>query len=152
MLSRKPKAILDRGASQDLWRNTLRHIPTLVGRLVYLSQLRNPNSGRYEHHGLAAVVGRSEAEKALRKSHISTFEEWLQFSLEQQKADLDLHFATMEETRREIVESWIQSESYLTLVPASIHGAERELFVSDMRALLEILKNVTGAVGPDREE
>ena len=151
MQSPKPKAILDRSAAQDLWRKTLRHIPTVVGRLAYLSQLRNPNSGRYEHHGLAAVVGRAEAEKALRSSHLAIFEEWVQFSLEEQKADLDLHFSTLDVPRREIVETWILAGTYNSLVPASVHGVERDVFLSDMRALLEILKNVTGASGPDPE-
>ncbi len=152
MAVRKQNPTLDRSASEDLWRKTLRHIPTVIGRMTYLAQLRNPNSGRYEHHGLAAVVGRNNSESALKASHLAIFDEWLQFTLEQQQADLALHLSSIEESKKDVVESWILSESYMGLVPATVHGAERDVFAADMRALLDILKNVTGAVGPDPEE
>ena len=53
----KSELKLERGAAADLWRNTLSQIPTLFGRLVYLSSLRDSNSGAYEHYGLAKVFG-----------------------------------------------------------------------------------------------
>ena len=43
----------ERGAAADVWRHTLSQIPYLYGRLAYLGSLRNANTGRYEHHGLA---------------------------------------------------------------------------------------------------
>ena len=60
MLEERPgkiNAALDRNAASDLWRNTLSQIPSVFGRLVYLASLRNANNGRYEHHGLALVLG-----------------------------------------------------------------------------------------------
>src|SRR5579864_8729114 len=82
---------LERGAAADLWRNTLSQIPSVFGRLVYLSSLRNQNTGAYEHHGLALVFGPEESNRALKKSHSQAFAEWLSFDIEQQKADLDLY-------------------------------------------------------------
>ena len=58
----------------DLWRHTLSQIPVLVGRIVYLSTLRSPITGRYEHHGLALVYGDGDAEKAIRVSHRKAFQ------------------------------------------------------------------------------
>ncbi|MDP1532609.1 MAG: hypothetical protein Q8L92_03395, partial [Rubrivivax sp.] len=46
-----------KSASDDVWRRTLRQIPTVYGRLVYLAQRRSPDSGLYEHHGLAKMFG-----------------------------------------------------------------------------------------------
>ncbi len=46
---------LERGAAADLWQRTLAQIPTLFGRLVYLCSLREQNTGRYEHFGLAQM-------------------------------------------------------------------------------------------------
>ncbi len=40
MNSIRPKQVLERGAASDLWRHTLSQIPTVFGRLVYLSSLR----------------------------------------------------------------------------------------------------------------
>ncbi len=148
----KPRAPLDRTAAHDLWRKTISQIPSVLGRLVYLSGLRNANSGRYEHHGLAAVVGLNEAEEALKISHFQAFQEWVEFRLEEQKADLDLYLGTLNEPKREVVETWILTLRSVSLLPASIHGVEREVFLSDLDALFETLKNLTGAAGPDREE
>src|SRR5260370_21275259 len=70
------KGTLERGVGADLWRNTLSRIPTLFGRLVYLSNLRSPNTGRYEHHGLALVFLESESDRELRKLHQQFLQEW----------------------------------------------------------------------------
>ena len=84
----KPMAKLERNALADLCKHTLSHIPTLVGRLVYLATLRDVNSGAYRHHGLATAFGRDEAARALRESHDATFQGWLKLSLAEKNEDL----------------------------------------------------------------
>src|SRR5947208_2864366 len=82
MAQTRSKGVLERGISSNLWRNTLSQIPSCLGKLAYLSSLRGPNSGRYEHHGLALLFGESETDKVLRKTHAETFTEWLNYSIE----------------------------------------------------------------------
>lgn len=139
----------DRSASSDLWRNTLSQIPTVFGRLVYLASLRNPNNGHYEHHGLGLVFGEDEANKALKNSHVAVFGEWLSFNLEQQKADLDLYISGLFDDRRVVVETWIRLAPYRNLVPTSVRGLERRLYLTDFEALLELLKSSTGVSAAD---
>jgi hypothetical protein len=141
MESQTSSGILERGAAADLWRNTLVEIPALFGRLVYLSALRNQNTGRYEHHGLSQIFGDEEADQALRASHEQTFAEWLCFGLEQQKADLDLYLSALGTDKRTVVETWIRLAPYRNLVPASAREVERRLYLTDLEALLELLKN-----------
>ncbi len=140
---------LKRGALSDLNRNTLVHIESVFGRLVYVSSLRNPNSGRYEHHGMALVFGEHDADRALRISHSQAFSEWLSFTLEQQKADLALYLSTLTDNKKVILETWLRLAPYRNLIPASIHGVEKRLYLSDFGILLELLKNEYGAVSPD---
>ena len=64
----KSNGALEHNAMADLWKNTLSQIPTAYGRLSYLASLRDPNSGIYRHHGLAAMFGRDESSRALRQS------------------------------------------------------------------------------------
>lgn len=135
----------DRSAAADLWRNTVSQIPTVFGRLVYLASLRNPNSGSYEHHGLALVFGEEEANKALKNSHTAVFAEWLSFNIEQQKADLDLYISGLFEDKRQVIETWLRLAPYRNLLPTSVRGVERRLYLADFTALLELLKNVSGA-------
>jgi hypothetical protein len=139
----------DRSAAADLWRNTISQIPSVFGRLVYLASLRNPNSGSYEHHGLALVFGEDEANKALKTSHSAVFAEWLSFNLEQQKADLDLYISALFEDKRVVIENWIRLAPYRNLLPASVRGVERRLYIADFTALLELFKAAYGVAVPD---
>ncbi|MGI8745289.1 MAG: hypothetical protein ACR2NN_22495 [Bryobacteraceae bacterium] len=144
------KRILERGAGSDLWRNTLSQIPSVFGRLVYLSALRNPNSARYSHHGLALMFGEEEANRALRKSHARAFHDWLSFNLERQKSDLDLYLSALFEDRKTVLEAWISLTPYRNLIPNSAKTMERRLYLADFNAILELLKNEYAAEDPDR--
>jgi len=139
----------DRSAAADLWRNIISQIPTVFGRLVYLASLRNPNNGSYEHHGLSLVFGEDEANKALKNSHSAVFAEWLSFNIEQQKADLDLYIAGLFEDKRLVVETWIRLTPYRNLLPTSVRGVERKLYISDFSALLEMFKAAHGVSALD---
>ena len=142
---------LDRGPASDLWRHTLSQIPSVFGRLVYLASLRNPNTGLYEHHGLTLVFGEDDARRAIKRSHKQIFAEWLSFNLEQQKSDLDLYLSGLLEDKRTVLRAWLKLETYRNLIPTSAKPQERRLYISDLTALLELLKNAYGAGGPDPE-
>lgn len=145
------KAALGRGPLQDLWRNTLSQIPSTFGRLVYLSSLRNQNSGRYEHHGLALIFGEDDANKALRKCHAQTFSEWLSFDIEQQKADIDLYLSALFEDKKTVLEAWSRLSPYKNLLPNSVRAIEKRLYLADFKAILDLLKNAydVSASDPD---
>jgi hypothetical protein len=137
------------GPVADLWRNTLAAIPAIYGRLVYLSGLRQANTGRYEHHGLALLFGADEAHQALRFSHVRCFREWIGFSLEQKKADLDLYLASFGSEQAAAVRAWNETRSWRNLVPGSIRGGEKKQFLADVDALMALLRNVYGVSAPD---
>jgi hypothetical protein len=100
---------------------------------------------------LSLVFGEDEANKALKNSHSAVFAEWLSFNIEQQKADLDLYIAGLFEDKRVVVETWIRLTPYKNLLPVSVRGMERKLYISDFSALLEMFKAAHGvsALDPD---
>jgi hypothetical protein len=147
----RARVMLERDPVSDLWRNTLSQIPSVFGRLVYLAAVRDPNSGRYEHHGLALVFGDNEADRALRRSHIQTFSEWLCLNLEQQKTDLVLYLSALMDERRRVIETWLRIEPFRMMIPSSATKAETELYQSDFRILLGLLKNEYGVSEPGRD-
>jgi hypothetical protein len=151
MAVERPRATLERGAVPDVWRRTLSQIETVFGRLVYLSGLRDANSGRYEHHGLALVFGEDEADQALRDSHEITFAEWLSFNLERQKADLDLYLSHLTARKRTAVDTWLRLRPYRNLVPTRSAEPERMLYLSDFEVLLDLLRNEYGVADPDSD-
>lgn len=138
-------------AAADLWQRTLSQIPSTFGRLVYLASLRDPNSGEYRHHGFAAVFGWEQAGHAMAESHDRLFAEWLSYSLEQQKGDLELYVSGLEPERRRVVETWSLIEPYRGVVPGAATALERELFLADLDALLSLMRNELGVSLPDRD-
>jgi hypothetical protein len=142
---------LDRGAASDLWRNTLARIPTMFGRLAYLTSLRDSNTGAYLHCGLAQAFGDDKASRVLKETHEQVFADWLCFTLEQQKADLDLYLSAVDGERRTIIENWIRLSPFRSMVPANVRAMERELYTADLEAILELLRAECGGVCPDRD-
>lgn len=142
---------LDRRAVADVWRHTLSQIPSVFGRLVYLSGLRNPNSGRYDHHGLALVFGADDSNRALKKSHKQVFAEWLSFNLEQQLADLNLYLSDLPEEKKTVLQAWTLLKPYRNLMPSSVKAVERRLYLNELQTMLELLRGASGVdgLGPD---
>ncbi len=98
---------------------------------------------------MAQIFGEMEADRALRDSHVHTFEDWLCFGLERQKADLDLYLSSFEPDKRTILETWIRLTPYRNLVPSTVRDVERRLYLSDLEALLDLLKKEYSVVSPD---
>lgn len=119
-------------AGSELWRKTLLQIPTLFGRLVFLASLRDGVTGHYYHQGLAQSVGAEDADRSLCASHHQVFQQWLGFSLEEQRADLDEYLSTSAGPRYAL--------PYRKLVPPMARDVERQLYVADLETLLELLK------------
>jgi len=138
-----------RGAPEDLWRHTLSQIPTIFGRLVYLSSLRNPNTGHYEHHGFAQTFGIDAADRAMRESHERAFVEWLTMELPEQKQDLSGYLRGLGEDLCRLVEVWLKLAPYKGYAPTAVRAADRALFQADLETLLEVIRVGLGVSDPD---
>ncbi|MBV9611865.1 MAG: hypothetical protein JO091_05305 [Acidobacteriaceae bacterium] len=147
-----PKTGLKSRQSRDeAWLGDLRHIQSSYGRLVYLAGLRNPDTGRYEHYG-ADASSRTQANSALKRFHEESFKEWVSYSLERKKADIEFYIAGIDQAGcAELIDAWLRLTPYKNLVPASVRGPEREKHISDFEAILGLLKNVYGVASPDRD-
>jgi hypothetical protein len=129
-----------RTASEDLWERTLSQIGTQIGRLAYLARLRNPETERYEHHGLSAVFGEDVAEDALRRSHRETLVEWLTLTLEEQKRDMGVYLDGLPQSRRKLLQSWDRGQGYLNFLPAECSFGERVAFTSSCEVIVKSLR------------
>lgn len=133
----------------ESWQRTLSAIPTMIGRVAYLSSLRNAHTGSYEHFGLAQRVGEDEVNRILRRSHITAFQEWLCFGLERQKDELDEYFSELEGDKREIISNWLTLEPWNNWVPGESRDVERKLFSADLAVILELIRVEYGVASPD---
>lgn len=143
------KSFLTQGIQSTRWVRDLFQVGTTYGRLVYLANLRDPDSGRYEHFG----VDSSEAPSAnisLKLLHEAIFRQWVEFPLELKMQDIEVYIAGIDRADyRELVDAWLRLTPYKNLVPASIQGPERQKHISDFEAILGLLKNVYGVSSPN---
>jgi hypothetical protein len=136
-------------AIAESWQRTLSTIPTVIGRVAYVSSLRNVNKGTYEHFGLAQRIGEVEVDRVIRRSHMTAFQEWLCFGLEQQKEELEEYFSGLEGDKREIVSSWSTLEPWTNWVPGESRDVERKLFNDDLAVILEVVRSEYGVSSRD---
>src|SRR5260370_8019582 len=132
----------DRSPASDLWRHTLCQSRSRFVRLVLLSTLRDSNSGIYAHYGFAQRVGEEAANVALRQSHSQCFSEWLAFSLEEQKADLDLYLSGIESDKKTILDTWVRTKPYRNLIPAAALAMEPSPSNPHLTTLLHLLPSL----------
>ena len=78
------------------------------------------------------MVGREITDRTLRHSHHQIFAEWLSFSLAVQKADLDDYLTASQ--------SPLETLPYRDLAPSTAHQVERQLYITDVETLLELLR------------
>jgi len=120
------------GPAAELWRKTLQRIPTHFGRLVFLASLRDLLTGSYAHPPLSQIVGLEITDRTLCHSHHEIFAQWLSFSLSRQKADLDEYLHSSHAP--------LDLAIYRDLMPGSAHQVERQLYLTDLETLLELLR------------
>jgi hypothetical protein len=137
-------------AAEEIWQRSLVRILSSYGRLVYLSGLRDPDTGRYEYFGAEADSSNASSSRTLMRLHEGIFQDWVDMSLEQKMADIQLYISSLDQVdRNQLIDAWQRLTPYKNLVPASIVGPERQRHFSDIEVLLGLLKNVYGVASPD---
>jgi hypothetical protein len=121
-----------RGAAPDALRRKLSQIPSLFGRLVHVASLCDGSTGRYRETTLAASLGAEDADRTLCLLHHQLFSEWLSFNLSEQKSDLEDYLAGAELPK--------YASHLRLLVPRTARDVERQLFLTDLETLVELLK------------
>jgi len=125
---------------QDFTLTTLAGIPSMFSRLAYMASLRDLSSGRYEHAGLAALYPDEGIQQALQLCHEQVFERVLETPLETQERDLRECLEHMPAGLPTTIAHWRRMEAYRVLMPEREPAYLKELFCSNLRALLEILQ------------
>jgi len=124
----------------DLTLSTLARISSSFSRLAYLSSLRDFSTNVYDHAGLSAFYPKTAVQQALEQCHQELFERILETPLAVQEEDLRAHFRTLPNGSRRAAAQWRRLESYRALLPAESPEYLKELFCSNVRAILEILE------------
>jgi hypothetical protein len=133
----------------ETWGRELVEIETAYGRLVYLASLRDSDSGRYEHYA-TDPGSRKRVHAYFLRLHEGIFREWVNLTLERKKSDIERYIKGLDSLEpADLIDAWLRLTPYKNLVPGAIRGPEREKHISDVEAILGLLKNVYGVASPD---
>ena len=124
----------------DLTFSTLARMSSPFSRLAYLASLRDISTNVYEHGGLDAVYPRAAVQQALEQCHQEVFERILETPLVTQEEELRAHLSVLPNGSQKTAGHWRRLEAYRALLPADAPEYLKELFCSNVRAILEILE------------
>ena len=114
-------------------------IPILLGRLVLLASLKDPRTGEYNERALAVRFGKDEVDRVLRQEHKAVFEAWLCLSLAEQTAEMEGYATEQGMPPRAVFSAWARERLYYGLIPQGAREPQRDLFLSDMAVILDVL-------------
>ncbi len=137
----------NRRVIEDFTARTLAAIPSDYARLVYVSSLRDLASGRYQHEGLTAIYPEESVQQALAHCHEELFLRILETPLEQQEWDLRSCLGGLQGDFWGVVARWQELDFHRVLLPLGVQGYLRDLFCSNLHALLGILTEERASLG-----
>lgn len=123
---------------EDFSSQTLAAIPSVFGRLYYVSSLKSLESGRYEHDGLLSLYSENAVQAALAHCHEELFSRILETPLQEQERDLRSCLDTAGDQYWAVIEEWQETQSYQTLCPEGLPDYLQSLFCSNVNALLSV--------------
>jgi hypothetical protein len=138
-------------AVRDITSRTLAGISNGFGRLICLASTRDYNTGQYHHEGLVSRFSGDVAAAALAECHREIFQELVQRSLADLVAELEEYVASTGACRADVVETWEKLQPYRVAIPLSSDRLSAELFFSNIRIGLEVLRFRQQHCSPDRQ-
>ncbi len=126
---------------EDFSSRTLAVIPSDFGRFCYVSSLKDPKTGRYEHDGLTALYPVSSVQAGLAQCHEELFSKILETPLREQSRDLRMCINTASGKFEDVVESWGENPYFREMCPEGLPDYLRDLFCSNMAALMAVFSS-----------
>jgi hypothetical protein len=134
------KLVTMNNAYDDLLRRTLAGIQCDLARLIYLASTRDYNSGMYHHEGLCARYGEEPARDALQAAHRDIFFRLVALTLEELVDELEIYVCLSREAPTGLIHAWQKLEPYRVAVPMEVDSTMVQLFLSNIRLALEVLR------------
>jgi hypothetical protein len=127
-----------RAVIEDFSSRSLAAISSDYGRLYYVNSLKNADSGRYEHDGLASLYPENAVQSGISHCHEELFSRILETPLQEQERDLRTCLDSAGEQFWDVIESWRETRYFREMCPEDLPDYLQKLFCSNMSALLAI--------------
>jgi hypothetical protein len=128
-------------AKRDLEIRTLGPMGYDFARVVYLSSLRDFSTGDYHHDGLARSFSESAASAALIAAHQDAFYRLTLAPIECFVAQVERFIRSSPRDYASSLQAWETLEGYRVTVPSDCDQLTSELFRSNIRISITLLKS-----------
>jgi hypothetical protein len=135
-------------AAEDLRRRTLAHSTGPLDRLIYLSSMRDYNTGLYVHEGLAARFSSEAACEALADCHREAFRELLSLPLKDLVSQVDFYIKATRTQTSDFLKTWRDLAPYRVAIPVGTEPLPAEYLFSNLKLALAILEQQTARPVP----
>ena len=128
-------------ARRDLADRTIAKIRGDFARLIYLASMRDYNTGKYHHEGLACRFTERVAARAIERCHREVFRRVVLCSVKQLVEQLELYANSNCSSPSELVRVWKNLQPYRVAIPMECGPLASRLFISNIRAALAVLES-----------
>lgn len=122
----------------ELVAETLESVPTMFGRIVWLANMLDRQSGRYEHPLPFRILRDAAISDLLRRTHEQLIISWLDTTAKYRVLDLAQFLQRYQEECFEIASNLLRRNSYADLLPLRIPPMNRDHFLLDMEWALPL--------------
>ena len=126
-------------AYDDFLRRTLAKISCGLARLIYLASMRDYNTGKYRHDGLAARFSAAAAGEALEMAHREVFYAVAALPLDELVRQMQNYFDSSHEAQAELLRAWRRLEPYRVAIPLDVNSTAAALYISNVKLALAVL-------------
>lgn len=127
-------------AAEDIRLRTLGKIPRTLDRFIYLSSMRDYNTGLYHHEGLAGRYSPEVACEALADCHREVYRQLLTCSLQDLVVQMEGYIESSQTPARDFIAVWRKVEPYRVAVPVETDSFASEFLFSNFRIALAIVE------------
>lgn len=128
-------------AMADLRLRTLGRLSRPLDRLIYLSSMRDCNTGVYYHEGLAGRFSQEVACEAIARCHFEVFLEMSSAPLSELVDQMEGYIASTHTYPGDFVSVWKGLEPYRVAIPVDTDPLISEFLFSNFKLALAILEN-----------
>jgi len=116
-LTVRPLVSLSVPKTPRVWEASLERIPTLFGKLVFVAELFDEQTGKYGHRGLAFLMDDEAVDRFIRRNHLTLFRRWLRMGASSQIDDFSSYIVRAGDQREQVLVSCTRLEPHSLMVP-----------------------------------
>lgn len=145
-IEREPKSMGEGSTRTQVWtagEEILSSLPNDLTRLIYLTSIRDYNSGTYRHHVLSRQFDPTEAHHVFEAWHQQVFARLLTIPIRKYVEEIEDYIRYSRAEREPFITTWKGLQAYRAAIPMKAPRRACETFFLNVRTALSILEHAS---------